>query len=488
MTLSVPNSIVQNPIFREIFASSQGGPQLYVKEGTPEERTLRAALGSFGLGESALPEVVRAFQRLHNQSVSGSGVPLAEDGLAGPKTLEALQRQLRSAGEDKLQGGAIAPEVQQFLGIPTGAANLNAPVPATPVNGTELASALRTRSPEAARRLLEEKMGGQAESTRHSAPGYTGLAEAVRRGTAPLQDPIKLAKVAPDFKDAATQMVNKANLTGRAITGEFNSVPLTARPGDKIDDVMKTWARTATAPINHTISPGTDLDVAARDMAQMAQRTGRTVTATHNKIPLTARPGHSVTDVLKDFEKAKKSTPISHLISPGTDLDVAAKDMAQMAQHTGRPVIGMHNKVPLTARPGDSLADVLENFERVRKSGARAGEAARPAAALADGAAAASKAGKVLRGLGKVAVPLGVGLDALDVYRSSKVYAERGDGRTTETKKAVGRAAGGWVGGVAAGAAAGAVFGGWGAIPGAILGGIIGSMGGEKAAEALDAA
>lgn len=95
---------------------------------------------------------------------------------------------------------------------------------------------------------------------------------------------------------------------------------------------------------------------------------------------------------------------------------------------------------------------------------------------------------KVARHAGKGLLVVGVAADVIDLKRSHAADEARGDGRRTETKRAVGRVAGGWTG-AAAGAATGAVIGS--AVPivgtavGAIAGGIAGSIGGSTIGEWL---
>jgi hypothetical protein len=97
---------------------------------------------------------------------------------------------------------------------------------------------------------------------------------------------------------------------------------------------------------------------------------------------------------------------------------------------------------------------------------------------------ASKHAGKVVKGLGLAA-------DAFDVNRARESDAARGDGKLTETKKAMGRVVGGWSGsaaGTAVGAAIGtAIFPGLGTALGAFVGGlafgVVGGAGGSAAGE-----
>jgi hypothetical protein len=82
----------------------------------------------------------------------------------------------------------------------------------------------------------------------------------------------------------------------------------------------------------------------------------------------------------------------------------------------------------------------------------------------------AARDSKVLKGVGRVAVPVAIAADAFDLGSSIRADADRADGSHLETKKAVGRIAGGW-GGALAGAVIGQAL-----IPIPVVGAVIGSV------------
>ncbi len=89
---------------------------------------------------------------------------------------------------------------------------------------------------------------------------------------------------------------------------------------------------------------------------------------------------------------------------------------------------------------------------------------------------------KAAKHLGKGLVVVGIAADAYDLKTSYDADKARGDGRYTETKKAVGRVAGGWsgaIGGAAAGAAIGSIVPGVGTAIGGLVGGVVGGIGGS---------
>jgi hypothetical protein len=111
--------------------------------------------------------------------------------------------------------------------------------------------------------------------------------------------------------------------------------------------------------------------------------------------------------------------------------------------------------------------------------------------ALKDGAALARngtlrRAGSLLEGVGKVARPVGLVLDAVQVGEAFHDDGDRVGARTGRTLSGVaGGALGGW-GGAAAGAAIGtAIFPGVGTAVGGIVGGIAGAWGGDSAGRGL---
>jgi len=87
---------------------------------------------------------------------------------------------------------------------------------------------------------------------------------------------------------------------------------------------------------------------------------------------------------------------------------------------------------------------------------------------------------RILRGAGKLAIPIAISLDAYTIYSA---YKEDGNKIGSGTTRAIGSSLGGW-GGAIAGAMIGAAVGGpIGAVIGGIIGGIIGSGLGEAIAQ-----
>ncbi len=120
----------------------------------------------------------------------------------------------------------------------------------------------------------------------------------------------------------------------------------------------------------------------------------------------------------------------------------------------------------LTRAPvGEEVAAAGREVAVIGREGA---VVARSSAAAAEGASALSKAGS---GLARAAGPIAVVANAYDIGTSLAADNDRGDGKYTETKKAVGRTAGGWVGAFAGAKAGGATLG----IAGAAVGGPVGA-------------
>ncbi|MEO1234543.1 MAG: hypothetical protein AAFZ18_37190 [Myxococcota bacterium] len=95
---------------------------------------------------------------------------------------------------------------------------------------------------------------------------------------------------------------------------------------------------------------------------------------------------------------------------------------------------------------------------------------------------------RTARGVGRGLVVVGAVLDVRDIARSAASDRARDDGRSTETRKALGRVAGGWGGALAGaqlGAKAGALLPFGGPVAGMVLGSMIGGITGHIAGERL---
>lgn len=119
-----------NPLpFQQIFQSA-GAPRVsWVQEGSPDAAALRQCLRLAGFQtQGDLSGVVENFQRAYNTFLPPGAEPLVPDGLAGPKTLDALRQHLAGLAVF----GAIQPnrDLAAFLSMQPGAPALNAPRPA----------------------------------------------------------------------------------------------------------------------------------------------------------------------------------------------------------------------------------------------------------------------------------------------------------------------------------------------------------------------
>jgi hypothetical protein len=151
--------------------------------------------------------------------------------------------------------------------------------------------------------------------------------------------------------------------------------------------------------------------------------------------------------------------------TPGMSPEVATKRAGEQAtKRVEKELADLHTSTVVKQTEG-----AAKNLANAERSGGRVLEVAGEAGS------------KALRGLGKIAVPLALTVDAIDLGSSIKADADRSDGSHIETKKAVGRIGGGW-GGAAAGAVAGQLL-----IPipvvGAVVGGIAGGIGGSMFGE-----
>lgn len=55
---------------------------------------------------------------------------------------------------------------------------------------------------------------------------------------------------------------------------------------------------------------------------------------------------------------------IVHAIPPCTDIHAAARQMAEVARFTGKPVLAEFNSRVLLAMPGDEAADVIREWDQ----------------------------------------------------------------------------------------------------------------------------
>jgi hypothetical protein len=183
------------------------------------------------------------------------------------------------------------------------------------------------------------------------------------------------------------------------------------------------------------------------------------------------KPFVSKGDAIKNKFADYKAEELERLNKTGLAPDVAEARAGRLAgERIDQELANFHvNTAATTGKEVEGAARGLANAE---KTGGRG-------ALEAIGEAAAGS--KVLKGIGKVAVPLAIAADVLDFGASVKADADRGDGSHIETKKAFGRIGGGW-GGALAGAAIGQAV-----IPipvvGAVIGGIAGGFLGSSAGE-----
>lgn len=588
----IPSS---NPTIREVFsyaaATDGSGTQLFVRGDSADADALRQLLAATGVrAEGGLEDLVRAFQSRYNAGLAAAAEPLKVDGLAGPKTLAALQQQLRAQPLDNIVSNGtpqLSPALEQFLRIQPGVPNLNAPLPGGAVSGADLATAMRGSSPEqVARKLLEQHVSARrvdpsglaeingpqaaaqiAELTglnglppalpnaldetaideAAGAPlgvGATGLAFAAKRALTASADPVRLTElpaktIGRDVHQSAEELLKKANGEGRPFAYRFNDADLVARPGDKVDDVVKSWEASTKA---------------TRAAKETAVRANRVMDDTWRKavndslrkdgIPTRPRPGETIEEFKGRVDAKVADRAAIHRAQAAGDQAVerlatdpkAAQAAANRANGGTKSMVDLETKAwrdainetlakdgvaeNLRLKPGETIKDFKARVdgkvhtdtinraatageEAVEKLGAAARNTVKTTDALVDGAKirraamgsaddaakAASFGSRALKGAGKIAVPVGLALDTYDVVTSAKADEARGDGKHTERNKAFGRAGGGWLGGMAAGAALGTL--GMpvvGTVVGAIGGAIVGSIGGEwlmsKATEA----
>jgi hypothetical protein len=131
-----------------------------------------------------------------------------------------------------------------------------------------------------------------------------------------------------------------------------------------------------------------------------------------------------------------------------------------------------------TAARSAGVVGIVAEYGRTEAGMRYAARGAAQTAAASGGALSG-----LARGVGRVAMPIAVVADAIDIGSSVSADAARGDGRMIETTRAVGRVGGGW-GGALAGAAVGQAV-----IPipivGAAVGAIAGAVGGSWIGERL---
>jgi hypothetical protein len=291
---------------------------------------------------------------------------------------------------------------------------------------------------------------------------------------------------------------------------DINGARVVVSPTDTHEAVSKRYdAARAQPAVKFEPPPGRDAFAAA---AGEADRTGRAQTWQHaGGRQVTVRPGETAADAFANFNaesrKARLAKGIEEKAAFRRD-DVFRDTVNKSLREQGVPAELKKGETlaQLEARVADRGAIKRAVGEADRAVAAydppRAKVAASPAAtkkaveAAAEGGSTmgkvASAAGDLAstgaRVLGKVAVPLGLAVDAIDIGSAIERDAQRADGKRSETTKAVGRAAGGW-GGAAAGAAAGAAVGSFvpvvGTAIGAIVGGVLGGLGGSQAGEAV---
>jgi hypothetical protein len=190
--------------------------------------------------------------------------------------------------------------------------------------------------------------------------------------------------------------------------------------------------------------------------------------------------GNAVRNLAKGLAVTKN---YRRFVNPST-LDRAAEAGAVARGRVDRATAGLRARF---AKPGGTA---LQTVAEAGREGAVVdrGLARGVTPGFARGSYAVGARGIVgagLRGALKIATPVAIGLDGLDLVSSAQADSARGDGKHTELKRSGGRVVGGWAGaiagvklGMAGGAAAGAFFGGIGAIPGAVLGAAVGAVGG----------
>lgn len=145
-----------------------------------------------------------------------------------------------------------------------------------------------------------------------------------------------------------------------------------------------------------------------------------------------------------------------------------------------RPMQYVFTRNPLTGANGPSPAATRRLATAAVNSGGNLSHVHKPeiapSARAMKAVTAASHSSAVLRAAGKVAVPVGIAIDALSI--GSSFHAD-GDRIGAKTKVAVAGAAGGWAGaagGAWAGAQAGAMVGALGGPAGAAVGGVVGGV------------
>jgi len=481
-----PFSLVLDP------AVQAGKLRPYVKEDSPDAALLRGMLAGAGISTEGRPlsSAVTEFQTKFN---AGAASPIGVDGKAGSETLGALSAHLEKLGRTDLAVGRDGNErfaAFQGRGVDYSAAQARQLRPDA-LSGADLGTLLQAsrNNPAAVRQMLDAKLRDNGSD---EGGGGGVLAMAAKRGVAATGDaPVKLA-VTPKT-NMFELAVNEANRTGRAQTWNHNGADVTVRPGETmegafqkhVDTQNKARAAQGLAPKGvadaFEARPGTD---AFEDAAAEAKRTGRGQTWKHNGVDVTVRPGETGEAAFQkycdglDKVRAEQGLPPKQRATAfqpqvGTD---AFEGAAREAKLTGHAQTWKHNGVTATVRPSETGASAFARF-KAEAGGGVAKTAAEAAPALGNGASAAARV------LGKVAVPVGLALDAFDIGSAVKRDADRADGANTEATRAVGRAAGGW-GGAAAGAAAGTFL-----IPipvvGTVIGALIGGLGGSALGESI---
>lgn len=507
---AAPGSVPFTPVLD--YAAKPGQLRPYVKEDSPDAALLRSMLASAGVPTDGRPlaDAVRDFQTRYN---AGAGTPIGVDGKAGAETLGALRSQLAGlGGQDLAITGADRDRFSAFMGRSfdyQGAQSRELPRDA--ISGAELAAVGGRGNEAAMRQLLDARLATRPDTTGTGEGELNGAAtgEVVRRGV----NALGAGKPVRFDVQAGTSLeegLAAARRSGRSQQMDINGARVVVSPTDTHAAASKRYdAARAQPALAFEPPPGRDAFAAA---AAEADRTGRAQTWKHSGgQQVTVRPGDTAAEAFARFNaessRARLAKGIEEKAAFRRD-DVFRDTVNKSLREQGVPAELKKGETlaQLEARVADRGAIKRAVGEADRAVAAydppRAKVASSPAAtkkaveAAAEGsstlgkltAAAGDVASTGARVLGKVAVPLGLAVDALDIGSAVERDAQRADGKRSETTKAVGRAAGGW-GGAAAGAAAGAALGSVvpvvGTAVGALVGGVLGGFGGSQAGEAV---
>lgn len=316
-----------------------------------------------------------------------------------------------------------------------------------------VASMLRA-NPQALQRAAAQ-VGGTGQDGAKAVAGYRGAMYGevgVGRHTAKLGSEMRFGGINPETTAAQRSYSSRKAQRGNYGIDEF------ARRDFRGNMARQTMV---SSQATHNLAR----DLAHRTGLRPSQITFESARSDGRHMDVTTRSGAMTRDYEVKAAKGVKSGQIK--------LDEAHATRA-------RPMQYVFTKNPLTGANGPSDQAARRLATAARNSGGNLTHVVKPEIAPSARAMkavnAVSHSSAVLRAAGKVAVPIGLAIDALSIGRS---FHADGDKVGARTKVAVGGAAGGWAGaagGAWAGAQAGAVVGALGGPVGAAVGGVVGGV------------